>query len=99
MTGASLRAYASPVLGTLPVRGITTALVTRHRTFRWMTKSETASRVRGRIEAVLDWAKVRGYRDGENPARLKAHLDHLLPYSEEGSQGQASRRVALCRDR
>ena len=45
----------------------------------WTTKSETASRVRGRIEAILDWAKVRGYRDGDNPARLKGHLDHLLP--------------------
>jgi integrase len=75
----SLPAYASPVLGTLPVRGITTALVMRVIEPLWMTKSETASRVRGRIEAVLDWAKVRGYRDGENPARLKAHLDHLLP--------------------
>jgi integrase len=45
----------------------------------WTTKSETAHRVRGRIEAVLDWARVRGYRDGENPARWKGHLDHLLP--------------------
>jgi integrase len=75
----SLKTYASPVLGTLPVRAITTALVMRVIEPLWMTKSETASRVRGRIEAVLDWAKVRGYRDGDNPARLKGHLDHLLP--------------------
>ena len=75
----SLKTYASPVLGTLPVRAITTALVMRVVEPLWMTKSETASRVRGRIEAILDWAKVRGYRDGENPARLKGHLDHLLP--------------------
>jgi integrase len=75
----SLRTYASPVLGALPVRAITTALVMRVIEPLWMTKSETASRVRGRIEAILDWAKVRGYRDGENPARLKSHLDHLLP--------------------
>jgi Arm DNA-binding domain len=75
----SLKTYASPVLGTLPVRAITTALVMRVIEPLWTTKSETASRVRGRIEAVLDWAKVRGYRDGENPARLKGHLDHLLP--------------------
>src|SRR5215813_4324957 len=40
---------------------------------------ETASRVRGRIETVLDWARVRGFRDGENPARWRGHLDHLLP--------------------
>jgi len=45
----------------------------------WSTKTETASRVRGRIESVLDWATVRGYRTGENPARWKGHLDHLLP--------------------
>jgi integrase len=45
----------------------------------WTTKPETASRVRGRIEAVLDWAKVREYRDGENPARWRGHLDKLLP--------------------
>jgi integrase len=45
----------------------------------WTTKPETASRVRGRIESVLDWAKARGYRQGENPARWRGHLDHLLP--------------------
>jgi integrase len=45
----------------------------------WTTKPETAGRVRGRIERILDWAKVRGYRDGENPARWRGHLDHLLP--------------------
>jgi integrase len=45
----------------------------------WTAKSETASRLRGRIEAVLDWAKVHGYREGENPARWKGHLDNLLP--------------------
>jgi integrase len=45
----------------------------------WTSRPETASRLRGRIESVLDWAKVRGLRDGENPARWKGHLDHLLP--------------------
>ena len=45
----------------------------------WAAKPTTASRVRGRIENVLDWAKVRGYRRDENPARWKGHLDHLLP--------------------
>src|SRR5262249_8355045 len=45
----------------------------------WKTKPETANRVRGRIEAILDWAKVRGFRQGENPARWRGHLDHLLP--------------------
>ena len=45
----------------------------------WTTKPETAGRLRGRIEAILDWSRVRGYRTGENPARWKGHLDHLLP--------------------
>ena len=45
----------------------------------WTTKPETASRLRGRIESILDFAKVRGYRDGENPARWRGHLDKLLP--------------------
>jgi integrase len=45
----------------------------------WSSKTETASRLRGRIESVLDWAKVRGHCNGENPARWKGHLDHLLP--------------------
>ena len=45
----------------------------------WATKPETASRVRQRIEAVLNWAKARGYRSGDNPARWRGHLDHLLP--------------------
>src|SRR5258707_795412 len=45
----------------------------------WNTKPETAGRVRGRIESILDWATVRGYRQGENPARWRGHLDNLLP--------------------
>jgi len=45
----------------------------------WVAKAETASRVRGRIEKVLDAAKAKGFRDGENPARWRGHLDHLLP--------------------
>src|SRR5690606_33592430 len=45
----------------------------------WITKPETASRVRGRIETILNWAKARGYRSGENPAQWRGHLDQLLP--------------------
>src|SRR5207342_2301592 len=56
-----------------------TGLVVRAIEPIWTTKPETAGRVRGRIEVVLDWAKVRGYRSGENPARWRGHLDHLLP--------------------
>jgi integrase len=76
----SLATHASPVLGAMPVQVIDTPLVLKALQPIWTTKPETASRVRGRIEVVLDWAKVRGYRNGsENPARWKGHLDHLLP--------------------
>ncbi|HEY1926247.1 MAG TPA: Arm DNA-binding domain-containing protein, partial [Caulobacteraceae bacterium] len=75
---ATLETYAYPVVGGLPVQAVDTALVTQILEPIWTTKNETASRVRGRIEAVLDWARVRGYREGENPARWRGHLDHLL---------------------
>jgi integrase len=76
---AGMRKYASPVLGDLPVVDIDTALVCKVVEPLWTSKTATAARIRSRIEAVLDWAKVRGYRSGENPARWKGHLDHLLP--------------------
>jgi integrase len=76
---STLETYASPIFGTLPVQAIDVGLVTKALELIWTTKPETASRVRGRIEAVLDWAKVRGHRAGENPARWRGHLDHLLP--------------------
>ncbi|WP_225032334.1 tyrosine-type recombinase/integrase [Paraburkholderia sp. XV] len=75
----TLATYAEPVFDSLPVSAIDTALVMKVLEPIWTTKTETASRVRGRIESVLDWATVRGYRAGENPARLKGHLDTLLP--------------------
>jgi integrase len=75
----TLAQYASPVFGKLPAAAIDTGLVLRALKGFWYTKPETASRVRGRIEAVLDWARVHGYRTGENPARWKGNLDHLLP--------------------
>ena len=53
----------------------------------WTVKAETASRVRGRIEKVLDAAKAKGYRDGENPARWRGHLDHLLPRPSKLARG------------
>lgn len=76
---ATLKTYASPVFGQLPVADVDTALVTKALDPIWRTKSETASRLRGRIESVLGWATVRGYRAGDNPARWRGHLDHLLP--------------------
>jgi integrase len=75
----TLTTYADPVFNSQPVSAIDTTLVMKVLEPIWATKTETASRVRGRIESVLDWATVRGYRTGENPARLKGHLDTLLP--------------------
>jgi integrase len=76
---ATLETYAYPKFGSLPVASIDTGLVQDVLRPIWATKTETASRLRGRIESVLDWAKVNGYRDGENPARWRGHLDKLLP--------------------
>lgn len=71
--------YASPVMGKMDVAKIATDDVLRILEPIWQGKPETASRLRGRIENVLDWAKVRGLREGENPAAWRGHLAHLLP--------------------
>lgn len=76
---ATLRAYASPVFGKLTVAAVDQTLVMKALEPLWTAKPETANRLRGRIEAVLDWARARGYREGDNPARWKGHLDKLLP--------------------
>jgi len=76
---ATLNTYASPVIGSLQVRDVNLGHITKILEPIWAIKTETASRVRGRIECVLDWATVHGYRDGENPARWKGHLDKILP--------------------
>ena len=76
---ASLESYAYPVIGALPVAQIDTALMTRILEPIWTSKTETASRVRGRCEAILDWATARGFRAGVNPAAWRGHLDKLLP--------------------
>tara|TARA_R100000789_G_scaffold18503_1_gene21328 strand:- start:2504 stop:3793 length:1290 start_codon:yes stop_codon:yes gene_type:complete len=74
----SLRDYASPVIGSLKVSDITLRDVLRVLEPIWSDKTETASRLRGRIEAVLAWATVAGHRDGDNPARWKGNLDQML---------------------
>jgi integrase len=75
----TLRTYASPNIGKLHVRDVSLGHIAKIMEPIWTTKTETASRVRGRIESVLDWATVHGYREGENPARWKGHLDKILP--------------------
>jgi integrase len=75
----TLRDYVLPAIGDLPVGSVDTSAVVRIIEPLWREKTETASRLRGRIERVLDYAKARGWREGENPARWRGHLDKLLP--------------------
>jgi integrase len=84
----TLKAYAYPILGDTPVTEIDTTLVLKvlqqpmpkaGRESLWSSRSETASRLRGRLERVLSWAKARGYRTDANPAIWRGHLDRLLP--------------------
>jgi len=75
----TLKTYASPVFGSLLVRDVTLTHVLAALEPVWTTKTETASRLRNRIELVLDWAAARGLREGPNPARWRGHLDKLLP--------------------
>jgi len=76
---ATLSTYAYPVIGALPVQAVDTGLVLKVLEPIWTAKPETASRLRGRLESILDYAKVREWRDGENPARWRGHLAKLLP--------------------
>lgn len=76
---ATLKTYVYPVFKDTPVAAIDDTLVLKVLQPIWKEKTETASRVRGRIENILDWARVMKYRTGDNPARWRGHLDHLLP--------------------
>ena len=71
--------YVRPVIGDLGIASIDTGAVMRVLEPIWRTKPETASRLRGRIESVLDYATARGWRTGENPARWRGHVENLLP--------------------
>jgi integrase len=75
----TLNRYAYPKIGNLPVAAIDVGLVLKVIEPIWQDKTETANRVRGRIEAVLDWSTVRGYRAGDNPARWKGYIENVLP--------------------
>jgi len=75
----TLATYVSPVFGSVGVQDVDIDHIIKVLEPIWSKKTETARRLRGRIEAILDWAKVRGYRTGENPARWRGHLSHLLP--------------------
>ncbi|MFD1984215.1 tyrosine-type recombinase/integrase [Mesorhizobium newzealandense] len=82
----TLTEYAHP-LRKIPVGDVTTDDVVRVLRPLWADKQETASRLRGRIEKVLDYAKAVGLRSGENPARWKGHLDHILPARQRLARG------------
>jgi integrase len=75
----TLATYVTPIFGAVPAGDVDVAMVMKAVEPLWATKPETAGRVRGRIESVLDWAKARGFRNGENPARWRGHLSNLLP--------------------
>ena len=75
----TLKTYAYPLIGDLPCSDVTTEHIVDILKPIWSTKNETATRIRGRIENVMDWATVMGQRSGENPARWKGKLQVLLP--------------------
>jgi integrase len=83
----TLETYVYPVIGDTPVADVTTAHVMQILEPIWRAKPETASRVRGRIETIMDAAKARGYRQGENPARWRGHIAQLLPARTRLSRG------------
>ena len=76
---ATLETYAMPLMADFPVQSIDVGMVHKVLEPIWSSKTETASRVRGRIESILDWATVREFRTGDNPARWKGHLENLFP--------------------
>jgi len=84
----TLTTYAYPVIGDLSVALVTTAHIMRILEPIWTTKTETATRVRGRVEKVLDWCKVQGYRTGDNPAAWRGHLSEALPKPSKVAVGK-----------
>ena len=91
--GSTLKTYAYPHIGSLLVKDIDQEHVMKVLEPIWATKTETATRLRGRIESVLDWATTRKYRSGENPARWKGHLDNLLPAPSDIHKVESHRAV------
>jgi integrase len=90
---ATLDAYAGPVIGALPVADVTLPHIVSVLQPLWLDKTETATRLRGRIEAVLAWATVSGYRTGDNPARWRGNLDAVLPAPRKIAKVQHHRAV------
>ena len=91
----SMRDHVLPLLGSIPVNAIDTGAVMRVLDPIWHTKAETASRVRQRVENVLDYASTRGWREGANPARWKGHLANLLPSKDRVAPVQIGARTPI----
>ncbi len=83
----TLTTYVYPVIGELPVAEVGTAHILQILEPIWKAKAETASRIRGRMETILDAAKARGYREGENPARWRGHIAQILPARSRLTRG------------
>lgn len=92
---STLETYAYPILGPMSVADIELAHVKQVLEPIWQTKTETATRVRQRIEAVLSWASVHGHRSGENPARWKGNLDAVLPAPTKVSKVEHHRAMPM----
>ena len=82
----TLTKYAFPIIGQSAISDIQTDDIVRILLPIWQEKTETATRLRGRIESVIDWATVSGWRKGDNPARFKGHMEYLLPKVRVGSK-------------
>lgn len=92
---STMKTYVYPVMGDMLVRDVALAHVLKVLEPIWRTKTETASRVRGRMESVLDWAKGRGYRAGDNPAAWKGNLDAQLPKREKVAKVEHHQALAV----
>lgn len=90
---STLATYASPIIGALPVATVSTAMIVKVLQPIWQEKTETATRLRGRIESILDWATVSHFRVGDNPARWRGHLDNLL--ADPGKMNKVVHHAAL----
>ena len=84
----TIKTFADPMIGHLLVQDVDTSHVMSVLEPIWATKTETAVRLRGRLESILDWATVRGYRNGPNPARWKGHLSVMLPAASKIAQAE-----------
>jgi hypothetical protein len=90
-----LATYASPLIGELPVADVDTDLIVKVLSPIWGTKTETATRLRGRTESILDWATVSKFHQGDNPARWRGHLENLLANPKQDRTRAESSRFAV----